>query len=311
MRRPRGRGFILIVVLLVLTLAATVLSATASYSSRQALAASRAVEALQLRWGQRSCAEAFLGDAERLIKQQAAYGAGPASSARFELELAGAKYRLILSDEQSKVNVNLLASRVSKEVLAARIRALGALKHAPLNILLRPDQPAASRSTARRATRFRRLPVPRASERPEPMTVIYSSLDQIYQYDHPRQLVALEYGEVANDRITCWGDGRINFKRAEGEVLHEALKGAGDATMVDKIIAFRSEHPDGTLGELLAALKPARAQAARLRETLTDASTCHGLWIVVEGSTRSWYRFHVIDAERSGAGGEGEWDFQW
>jgi hypothetical protein len=142
--------------------------------------------------------------------------------------------------------------------------------------------------------------------------MIYASLDQVFVFDHPSQLVGPEgEGTCAVRQVTCWTDGRLNFKSAELAVLREVLEGVLDETQIHELASYAQDHPDCHLGEALRSLELKKAQLDAARAALTDESQCHSVWTIAEGRTRKWYRLCV----RRASGTEGSlgprWVYEW
>jgi len=173
--------------------------------------------------------------------------------------------------------------------LARRLEVLQANMRYALHVDLRPAQVRAGDRAAR----------------------LYSSLDQLFDYSKPSQLVDFEYGEPGIiRRVTCWGNGKINFKRAEPEVLREVMAGVLTDADVAALVKYRDETPDCMLTEAVAALKIPREKVSALLEAMTDMSLCHSLWMSVTGKTRKWHRLYVDESD-GGAAESRIWTFCW
>jgi hypothetical protein len=99
------------------------------------------------------------------------------------------------------------------------------------------------------------------------------------------------------DRVTCWGDGRVNLRRAEIPVLREALAGVLSESDLAKLRALR-EGPDApTSAKLVGQLGLQKDKAKALAARTTGRSACYSLWVIAEGPTRLWHRFYVAGAE--------------
>lgn len=292
--RPRDdSGFVLLMVLAVIFIAGTVLAACARRSCRQALQAGAARGELQLRWGIRSIRDLCLPAAERFLTEQAVIDGAPVATARRSVALGGIAFHLVVSDEQAKANVNLLAERGGQANLPGTLRRLQTHQRKVLPVRLRP-----ATYTAAGITRY---------------PIRYAGLGQVFQFTHPRQLIDPRLDDppaAGAGRITCWGSGKVNFKRADVEVLRAVLAGILTETQLDRLRKFRSEVPDCTLHEAIKHLELKKDAAGILESYLTDASGCHALWIVAEGKTRNWYRLYVC--QRADAGNDSQqWTFEW
>ena len=315
--RRANSGFVLLMVLVVLLIAGTVLTASARYSYTRALEAGAAERELQVRWGSRSCRDFFLDSAEPMLKAIAADESTIAVSVCRSITLKNLKFHVVLSDEQAKANVNLLASLQSNETLSARLRGLQSEQSEPLEVLLRPGKPP-ERGPNMNANRISRSPI---SGRPisagmgkvtfVEFPMLYVSMDQVFVFSHPSELIAPGSAKPVINQVTCWSDGRLNFKRAEVPVLREVSGGLLDETQISQLAAFSKDHADCTLGEALRSLELTKTQLDALKGVLTDASQCHSVWVIAEGETRKWYRFYVARSGGAKADSMSRWAFEW
>src|SRR4051812_5359020 len=105
-RRPeQSRGYVLLLTLLMLAVAAAALAGACRTALRKAVLAARAQEDLQRRWGVVSCRAALLPKAERVL---ASSPDRTAAEARLDVTLGGRPITLVFGDEQAKANVSLL-----------------------------------------------------------------------------------------------------------------------------------------------------------------------------------------------------------
>jgi hypothetical protein len=287
----RQSGFVLVIVLVVLTIAATIVAASARRSCRRALQSRQSAEDLQLRWGTLSCRATCVPAAELLLQQRQAAETEKVTRADYRVTLGGIGFVLVVGDEQCKANVNLLAARRGEVDLASTVSGLEVGSRRVLPIRLRSGVPDPSIVSA--------------------LPLLYTSYDQLYAYRRPSDLVDAESAEpVAGARVTCWGSGKLNFKRAGRDALRVVLAGVFNETQIDKLLRLLDESPDCTIGEAVKHLKLGRKKAWELRRVLTDVSYCHSLWVVAKGRRRSWHRLFVAqigDAENDSM----NWRFDW
>lgn len=278
--------------LAVLTIAGTILSGIARRSFQRAVDAGAAQEGLQLRWATISLQALFIPAAEELLDAAAMKLGQPVAFTDHALRLGGLDFHLAICDEQAKANVNMLAKLRGDRAVPSCLSALQSGLGDPLPIIPRPDD------------------VPKRPGGPA-VPVLYGSFQQLFELDHPAKLFERgTYRPGAAGRITCWGGGKVNFRRAEPVVLREVLEGSLTASDLANLLDFRRLKPEGTLGELIRHLNlPDRRTQAAL-ELLTDSSSCHGLWIIAQGPTRKWHRFYVVQTGGPEAGSQ-QWVFQW
>ena len=277
-------GFVLLMVLVVLVIAGTILAASARRTGLMAIEAGNQEEELQVRWGSVSCKDFCLPRADDILGDKDASDKSPAVLVAKSIKIGRVNFQLIVCDEQAKANVNTLARRRGPEGMAAAVRALQANAQGALNLELRPAPTS------------------------NPIERRYSSFDQLFRFDHPSQLVLPKTPERSTiSRLTCWGSGLVNFKKASPSVLHEVAEGILTETQLAELVKYRDRSPDCTLGEAIKELKFSTDQAQRVRETLTDVSTCHSVWVIAQGQTRQWYRLYG----QSGFGESGRWVLAW
>lgn len=253
-RAAKHRGFVLVLVLVLLAIAGVLLAKAARRSAQSALTAGQQVQELSQRWGRLSAQRFALSHAESLL----VHPADPAMPWRMELplELNGQSLRLIVSDEQAKANANTLWRSGGAAAVQKALRDLQAGAAAFLPAQLRPTN----------STDLASPP--------------FASFDQLWHTPGPSQLVG-QPGQVAlADRLTFWGDGKINIRRAPAEVLRAALAEALTEEQVVKLVTLRHDTPNLTVDKLVKALAMTQDQARKVRPALTDRSRCHSVWIL-------------------------------
>lgn len=284
MLRTRQRGYVLLMVLLVLTIAATAVTAIVRRSCKQALLANRAQRELQRRWGCASCEEFFLPRAEEILLSRADASQGSPSSFAHLLTVGGLRYQVLLSDEQAKANVNWLVHTRGRSRAADALRELQRELSRPLPVELAPMNV-------------------RTPADPLELPVRCATFDQVFTVDHPSDLVDLvQPSRSPTGGITCWGDGKVNFKRARVAVLRIVLEGVLTHGQVADLAALAAERPDCALDEAIESLDLGPRTHDQVHNILTDLSACHSVWVVCEDDARKWYRFTVARALRDGTG---------
>ena len=273
----RRRAFVLLMVLVVLAIAGTVRAAAARRCGQRALRAGEEERALQTKWGMLSLEAICLPRAEEMISETAKHmEEGPVVSLRRTLRLGGEDFHMILSDEQSKANANLLANRMGDADLADSLRLLQARSRESLQVQLRPRRQTADPAAA--------------------APIRFESFDQLYAFEHPSLLVNPDPQETsAVDRVTCWGSGQVNLKRAEIAVIRQVLEGLVTESQLDRLERFRRETPDASLAEILGHMELSKEQLERVTHFVTDTSRCHSLWVIALGKTRPRYRLSVAE----------------
>lgn len=278
-------GYILVLVLIVLAIAGSILGGLSLGHCSEALQAAEAQRQLQLKWGLKSCRDLLMPQAETLLTEK-----GRSNSLGQKLQMGDIAFYLLLSDEQSKANVNLLSARRGDPAMAEDVQNLQSHSLAPLPLELRPSP------TGDGISRF---------------PLRYRSLDQLFAFKHPSELINPESDDTnALASVTCWGSGLMNFKKASSDALKCVCRGILDDSQLKKLMDFTESQPDCRLNEALAPLKLTKETTKLIKNTLTDKSSSFSLWIVAQEDSRRHYRLYVSqtgDAETDSY----FWTFAW
>lgn len=267
------RGYVLIMTLVLIMLAAL---AQAGLARRSLQLASEAVEAqanLQRYWGTVSCRKFLLDSAterfalieEQHRKQEKPWPAPSEVSQR--VKLGGLSFTIVLVDEDAKLNLNTLQSRLPGEF--REIATHLTCNVVPLNLY--PD-------TSEESQRTRRW---------------YRSWGQVLSLADlfaNQNLMALMQ---STSQMTCWGGGKLNINRVSDELLEKIVAQEIDAKTARELIEARQIAAEIELDSLLIQLSLRRSQIAKLRAWLTDESHCFSLWIEIADSKRTWYHQFV------------------
>lgn len=270
-----NKGFVLLMVLVLLAVASVVLASLARQSCELAAQASAARRDLQLRWGCVSAREMLLPSAAQLLAQPENEGDRPPCSIRKSLTLGTIKFDLVLCDEQAKANVNILAKYREGQGVDGVVQTLQSSARNNLRVQLRPAKPQNDLS-------FVGLPP------------LYAGYDQIFEYKHPSELAyPASTEDTPVSHLTCWGNGQVNFQKAPREVLRAVTEGVLDETQLDALVKLAKDNPYATIQDAMKVLKLPAEKAPKAGELLTDQSSCFSLWIVADDSTRKHYRLYI------------------
>jgi hypothetical protein len=119
-----------------------------------------------------------------------------------------------------------------------------------------------------------------------------ASFGQVFDQLLPKDLL-----EQTSGTITCWGPGTINYLRAPEAVLSKVCSPPLSLTQVHQLVALRQQWPPVALSAALDQLNLDGDVRGKAQALLTDASTCHSLWIVCRDDRRSWYRLAVSEGK--------------
>ncbi len=260
MRDERRSGFALVLTLFALALAATALAVAARDCLVTGAHAAAELRRVQERWAMMSCAELLIPRVERQLQREEQRTGRPVSRSQFTLELAGALYETIFSDEQAKVNVNWLDAHARGE-LASLLESLAGSESAALTVRLFPLE-------GHQAEAFPR----------------YGCFEQAFPDAGAADLIGTVDEPGPSMVLTCWGDGRINAKRASPQALAVACSRILARPEVDRLVRFKQQHPDADAAELVRAAQTSSERAELIRKLLVDSSACHSLWVVAPGA---------------------------
>ena len=283
MMRRRRRGYVLVVTLGLLVLAATLMVSLGRASLRRAALAREATDDLQRRWGATSCRLAVMPAIESVLVDQERKLRRPVAVHRARLQLGQQTFDLVLADEQAKANLNVLLDDADRAAAEGRMREAMTGTGIGHLVRLRPDPAIVATVRTGRGGNPTTAP---ATQSLLPRRV--TGFGQVFDDVPPGQLIG------ASAWVTCWGNGLVNARRAP----QAALKLATPLTGVE-IAALLRLRDGSTPGGLLksANIKP------RAGLHLTESSTCHSLWIVARSSRREWHYFTVFDVTNEQAPG--------
>ena len=311
----RGRGQVLLLTLLLLALVAVALAGVSRASLSRALVASDAESRLQHRWAVISCQVTLLPRAEMILERTEESAGDPAVSTRLAVTLNDQVFELLVADEQAKVNINSIyvdhGRQNAEEVVKNLVRASNNM----VKIELDPLPKTSSQDSA-------------------PQLPSIGSLDQIFAQANVEDLIGTSEQPGAIQDVTCWGSGKLNFRRASTSALRQVCSGKLNRSQIEKLLDIRTEffqeslknhrvtenipfqndsNPDSPepsevierssqieLSKALEQLGLTSSQLEELDELLTDKSTCHSIWIVTRDDLRRYHWLAVAEAVTEG-----------
>lgn len=271
----------LILVLVVLALAGVIMGRRAISSNLLALQANAAQEQLQTRWAALTIQKAILPHCETLLAQAQADSREPIAAAVQQLSLGTLTCTLVVGDEQAKANANALYARNGLQQMEQSVRRLLGQSGANLPVTAgMPEHPVAVSSSSVQA---------------------FGAWGQLLPDFRPEMLLP----DARADRplladLTCWGSGKLNFKRCSAECLEEMTRGSLSLSQQDKLLSLRREVPGISLREALPQLELTDSGRKSAQDVLTDSSSCYSVWIILRSTGRSYYRLAVSEG-RSGS----------
>jgi len=276
----RQRGFVLILVLVIVAMAAVLLSGRVRRAGQLAVDVREGARRLQMEWAARSCRDVLLPRSRAFLTDTVT--GRPRALTRYELSLGDLPLTLVFADEQAKANVNTLARELGRDGFELRLLELQRGVRRPVAI----QWPALPDGTA--------------------MPMAFFSYDQLFAARPPVEWFDPDGPDQSPTALlTCWGDGRVNVRTASREVLHHTLQRVAGEADVATIMKLRDENPAVSLQNVLKALELPPEQAARVARLLCDRSETTSLWVVARSPRRNDYRFYV------GSGPDGTLTFGW
>lgn len=272
--RRRNSGYVLLMVLLVLSLAGLTLGAAALHSSRTALEAAHRREELQTRWAVRSLGETLLSHPELALRDS---DVSPRrQTPPTVIPLGDLHCAAVLTDENAKANVNQLARIYSLEEFRAVLRGLSSTEGAapPLR-----DDLIALDATG------------------EPITPLeyYRSFDQVFQLSGP----PITWDPVAERMrehlgpLTCWTDGRLNPRTAGQDAMDAHLGDCLSDSVLRSVWQEAQSSPIPSLEALLDRVKVPEQQRETILRRLVLESNVFGVWIFIPHRTRIDYHVRI------------------
>jgi len=276
LRQPRSSraraGFVLVMVLVLLTIAGISLAGLARRSLAMSEQAAAAQSDLQRRWGIRSCLRLYLANAESLLEAEAAKSSGQSrtwplpSAASSEFSLGNLRFSVLVADEDAKINVNTLFRRGGDG--AAQVASVVEQVAGPNGI-----------STQIRPSMVDSKPAP----------IPFCTWGQIFELETAGPTAELaDRLQEATREITCWGGGRLNLSRASDQAVRLVCQDQVSPDVVAKLLAVRQETGINELDNVLTRLGLRLENRMQLLRLLTDQSRWHSVWITARSGRRTW-----------------------
>ncbi len=281
----RHAGYVLVVVLVLLAVAALGAAATVRQSLRQTLAAREYLRNVQLRWGILSVEQSLLPAAEELLAAQEAQRRRPTAARSVRVVLGEIEFDLRLADEQAKVNVDRMSDGLDRADAERRLREL----------LMGTDSAGSVRL--------------RVADEDAGLARI-GSYGQLIERVGGRDLAGRTDGGGREDlfnRVTCWGDGRVNVYRALPSVMRFAVAGALDFGRIQQLLSMREQIPRLGLSKMLDQLGLTDVQRRQAEALLTERSGCYSLLTQARWPGGTRVRLTIAP----GAGRGGAHTFEW
>ncbi|MDB5325530.1 MAG: hypothetical protein JWM57_1099 [Phycisphaerales bacterium] len=250
----RRHGYVLVMTLLLLAIAAVTLAGVVAESQRRAMEAQFVAADLQRHWIGISCEKTLLKHAAELFAAARQTSHQPLNQLHYSLTVGGDQITLVLSDEQAKANINMLARYLGPTLMGETVRELAG-----------PNAGVALLPTITRE---------KGVDGQETSTQVFASYGQIFGAAQPRHLA----GKMT-EQLTCWGDSKLNTRAAT-----PASVAAVAATVLDKAECERFakiwQKSSSSWRDAFrdANILPDKVKVMESR--VTDSSHCYALWVM-------------------------------
>lgn len=275
MFRRQDRGFVLVMAIAILAIAATAMARLANRSLTIIRQGTIAQRDLERRWEMTTARIAFLQRSEELLQaaeqQQRLAGQGwpYASRLEFHYRLGGREYRVLIADEDAKANLNSIYARRPEQLFGLLAQA-----------------------AVRSGVPIRLLPSP-------PPTQPFKSWGQVLDLTrlHPEDDPLSRIGPLVS-KWTCWGGGKLRLRRASRETIQTTLAEALTGPEIEDIID-RLAVSDGDLENALQGVDLTRRKILQLKSLVTDSSQAYSLWIQQVGNEHASTLMILDPADRT------------
>lgn len=276
----RRRGFVLLVVLVILAMVAVNMVTVSRRSLDMATEAAIAHESFQDRWAFRSCVTFVLTQADKVLQQKEARSGVASGRWTASLEFNGRPVVLSITDEQAKLHVGHGVTKYGRRDTESRARALVANMRRSPRVRLRPTTESAA----------------------------VAGLGLIGSYGQMFDGASIEsigpqlgdaWGEAPSDVVTCWGDGRTNYRRAPQAVLQAAVSHQLEPEEINALLSTIRRNPGSSFDSVTRTAGLTRTRSMNLSAAITDRSECFALWFISGPSTYRRCRFAVLDGTQS------------
>ncbi|MEM7557552.1 MAG: hypothetical protein AAF394_00380 [Planctomycetota bacterium] len=281
-QRKVRSGYVLVLVLVTLVLAATLLVRLASRTKELRVQGIDEVTSLQEKWGQLSCERAALGQAathfERIEKNRDLAIDSPfPSQVRQSLALGGMRFDMLVADENAKANLNLVLDVASE-------REEGKIVRREIDAILRALVPPSL------VTELHLRPV---------------LPSQYWGQVFDLQAIQRRHGAVralaeATQGISLTGAGPLNVRRAKKDVIRAVAASVVPEGRADRFVETLGETPNSDVEIVLRRTIKNNAEREMLALLLSDRSANFSVWTEAwaSGSPRSLsFREQFVDAE--------------
>jgi hypothetical protein len=258
-RNAERRGFVLLMVLMLIVLGALLLTQYSMQGLRLATQAEREERELQARWGRWSAAQAVMMRADRFLQ-----GAGKLKQPNAEFPKAATDIDLLFRFGEAEFQVRVFD-------LDSVVNINTAIRHSGASGLQRLLETTLS-PELRTAIRQPRKTAEAAGNRGS-----HESIDSWGELLDLKGLLGEPTGmrrfADLQRRLTCWGSGQLNIGRCSDQSLSTLGHALGRSGLFDRIIRKRNKGTSETLSELISTESRSVEDSELLQNVLRENST--------------------------------------
>lgn len=299
------RGVLLLIVLVALIVVSSALVQVAATTSRLQRQRVASAASMQRRWAVLSCERAVLPAARSILA-----GNDSQIAVADTIVVGGQALRLIVADEDAKVNLNAIHDGDGPDEIESAIRDLIPLGDVPA-IKTRPRRRSQADATAADARVAPSRLNPNMNDdfdddfddaaidlEMPPALVTWGDV-----FDYPtlmRTSGDLRQLAVLSQNITLWGSGRLNVWRAQDDSIVAVCRGVVQDGLARRIV---SRLRESSLREIDLVLQQTVTNAndrRLLSERLADASDAYSVWIEAGDANQRVQQFTVTARKRNG-----------
>ena len=284
-RKPRP-GYVLMTVIAVSILVITCLSLLARQSLRMGLKAADQERMLQKRWGSLSLQRTLLANAERVFQQHEEknerQGNDTTPVIRSNLVLGDVTFDLLLADEDAKLPLNTLYHHVGLKKTEDSISRIAGSHVTPATRLIPAVEPMQISREKRRVSVSDDEKNEIAKDVPDAFRSWGEVFDLATLGRTARSPTSLQ---SSTTKLTCWGSGQLNFRRASDEAILALARIVVQDGKARRVLQRYRSSPTASLPTLLLSEVSDQQKQAQVQTIFSENSTNFSIWIDAHSRT--------------------------
>lgn len=293
----RRAGYVLLLVMVSVVITGIVLVGVARQSFRLALEAQARERELQARWGALSVQQLLLPTAPSLFEELEQMAddddesdAPPPTSIRTVLVLGDRQFDVLLADESAKVNVNTLYHFGDRRAVERGVQQ--ATTHARfVRPMLQPETMPLGQFPSGDDEEDDAPPLPPA----------FRTWGQVFDLSGAGAAAPIRRAlPELTSQLTCWGSGRLNFRRAADSSIVEICRLVMTEGRARRVVRKLRENSRLRFENVLQQAGVGRDDQMKLQSLLTQQSACFSIWVTASGPDGFVRRFAVAQPDEKG-----------